>query len=162
MTHPCLWHDSSICVTWLIHMRDMTHSYVSHDSFACVTWLTYVCAMPCSHVWHVSCLTYLIHMYDMKKAWHTYKSCHTCECVMWYIWMSHVTHMDESSHIYIYIYMCDISHVWHISFICMTWLIHMILWHTKSETVYVQGDKETYCPRLNQDASTPCVACVCI
>jgi len=26
MTHPCVWHDSSICVTWLIHMCDMTHS----------------------------------------------------------------------------------------------------------------------------------------
>jgi len=23
-----VWHDSFICVTWLIHMCDMTHSYV--------------------------------------------------------------------------------------------------------------------------------------
>jgi len=28
-----LWHDSFICVTWLIHMCDMTHSYACHDSF---------------------------------------------------------------------------------------------------------------------------------
>jgi len=27
-----VWHDSFICVTWLIHMCDMTHSYVWHDS----------------------------------------------------------------------------------------------------------------------------------
>jgi len=25
MTHPRVWHDSSTCVTWLIHMCDMTH-----------------------------------------------------------------------------------------------------------------------------------------
>ena len=34
-----LWHDSSICVTWLIYICDMTHVYVCHDSFICVTWL---------------------------------------------------------------------------------------------------------------------------
>jgi len=32
MTHGCVWHDSFICVTCLIHMCDMTHSYVWHDS----------------------------------------------------------------------------------------------------------------------------------
>jgi len=37
-THSYVWHDSFICVTWLIHMCDMTHSYVWHDSFICVTW----------------------------------------------------------------------------------------------------------------------------
>jgi len=26
MTHSCVWHDSFICVTWLIHMCDVTHS----------------------------------------------------------------------------------------------------------------------------------------
>jgi len=26
MTHSCVWHGSFICVTWLIHMRDMAHS----------------------------------------------------------------------------------------------------------------------------------------
>ena len=32
MTHSYVWHDSFICVTWLIHMCDMTHSYVCHES----------------------------------------------------------------------------------------------------------------------------------
>ena len=27
MTHPYMWHDSSIYVTWLIHICDMTHPY---------------------------------------------------------------------------------------------------------------------------------------
>jgi len=39
MTHSSVWHDSFICVTWLIHLCDMTHSSVWHDSFICVTWL---------------------------------------------------------------------------------------------------------------------------
>jgi len=34
-----VWHDSFICVTWLIHMCDMTHSYVRQEFFTCVTWL---------------------------------------------------------------------------------------------------------------------------
>jgi len=33
--HSYVWHDSFICVTWLIHMCDMTHSYV-HFLCACV------------------------------------------------------------------------------------------------------------------------------
>jgi len=33
MTHSYVWHDSFICVTWLIHMCDMTHSYVWRDPF---------------------------------------------------------------------------------------------------------------------------------
>jgi len=36
-------HDSFICVTWLIHMRDMTRLYVYRDSFICVSWLIYLC-----------------------------------------------------------------------------------------------------------------------
>ena len=65
-----VWHDSFICVTWLIHMCDMTHTYVWplshscvardsfvcvwHDSFICVTWLVHACDMPHSCVWHDS------------------------------------------------------------------------------------------------------------
>jgi len=53
VTHLYMWHDSFICVTWLIHMCDMTHSYVWHvthlymwhDSFICVTWLIHMCDM---------------------------------------------------------------------------------------------------------------------
>jgi len=42
MTRSYVWHDSFICVTWLVHMCDMTRSYVWHDSFICVTWLIHV------------------------------------------------------------------------------------------------------------------------
>jgi len=48
MTHSYVWHDSFICVTWLIHMCDMTHSYVWHDSFICVTWFIHRWCAPTS------------------------------------------------------------------------------------------------------------------
>jgi len=83
MTHSYVWHDSFICVTWLIHMCDMTHSYVWHDSFigvtglihtaqhfqlshllySYVTWRIHVC-----DVTHLICVTWLIHMYDMTHS----------------------------------------------------------------------------------------------
>ena len=40
MTH--IWMGPIIHVICLIHMCDMTHSYVWHDSFICVTWLIHV------------------------------------------------------------------------------------------------------------------------
>jgi len=56
--HICLfwhvWHDSFVCVTWLILMRDMPHSYVWPDSFICVTWLIHMCDMTHSYAWHDS------------------------------------------------------------------------------------------------------------
>jgi len=44
-----VWHDSFICVTWLIRMCDMTHSYTW-------AWLIHMCDIPCSYVWHDSYL----------------------------------------------------------------------------------------------------------
>jgi len=68
MTHSYVWHDSFICVTWLIHMCDMTHSYVWHDSFICVTH---------SYVW-------LIHVCQVQRAAALW-TCHTNQWVMFVI-----------------------------------------------------------------------------
>ena len=40
MTHLYVWHDSFICVTWLIHMCDMPQTFVGQKVLA-VTWLIY-------------------------------------------------------------------------------------------------------------------------
>jgi len=57
------WHDSFICVTWLIltwllrmcfHIGGMTHSWVRYDSFVC---------LPCRCTF--ICVTWLIHSSDM-------------------------------------------------------------------------------------------------
>jgi len=80
--------------------------------------------MPCPNL---TCLKPHIHsshassIHDLTHTWHTsvHTSVRTANCtagwVMSHIWMSHVTHMDESCHTY----------VWHDSSICVTWLIHM-------------------------------------
>ena len=49
-----LWRDSLICVTWLFHTCDMTHWYVWHDCFTCVTWLVDMCDTTHSYVRHDS------------------------------------------------------------------------------------------------------------
>ena len=60
ITHAYLWHDSFLCVTWLIHMCDMSHmcdttnSYVWHDSFTCMTRLICMCDMTPSYLCHDS------------------------------------------------------------------------------------------------------------
>jgi len=115
MTHtekvPALyvWHDSFICVTWLIHMRDMTHSYVWHDSFTCVIWLIHWIIRDMTH----SCNP---HGENMSAF---YIQHHSCICV--YVWLHSYTCVTSL------MYMCDFTHihVWHHSFICVTSLIYM-------------------------------------
>jgi len=115
MTHSYVWHDSYICITWLIHLCGMTHSYVWHNSFICVTWLIHLCDVAwlihtCdithSYVWHDSfiCVTWLIHICDMTHSyvWHA-----KFICVTWLI------HMCDMTHLYTY----------HDSSICMTWFV---------------------------------------
>jgi len=83
------WHDSFMCVTWLIHMCDMTHSYVWHDSFICVTWLI--------HTWHDSCIRDMTRVYVtwLIRTWylaHAY--------VTWRIHMCHDSCIGDTAHSY--------------------------------------------------------------
>jgi len=96
MTHSYVWHDSFMCVTWLIHMCDMTHWYVWHDSFRTLPELKSPPVTP-----NVRLAFHVCHMT------HSYDTAFTC--VTWLIPMCHMTH----------------SYVWHDSLICVTWLIRM-------------------------------------
>jgi len=120
LTHSCVWHDSFICVTWLICTCDMTHSYVWYDSFICVTGLIHTCDMTHSYVWHNSfiCVTWLAHMCDMTSPY----VCHYLFIRMtWLILICDMTHFD----------------IWHDSFsfvarsekrrICCPWLILILM-----------------------------------
>ena len=107
MTHLYLWHDSFICVTWLIRMCDMTHLYVWHYSFRCVTWLIYMCDMTHSYVWHDPFI-----------------------CVIWHIHMCETTHSyvcHDSGSLSPFVQICD-------TFICAPWLIQSETWLIQSET----------------------------
>jgi len=151
-THSYVWHDSFICVTWLIHACDMTHSYVCHDS-------SYVFVWHAGGMSHINDYTYVyikkkciyvyiyIYIYihtNMTREWvHTYEFI----CVTWLIQMCDMTHSCVWRDAFvcvswlIHVWLCDMqgvchalvshtkllpySHVCHDSFICVPWLIHI-------------------------------------
>jgi len=94
MTPSYVWHDSFICVTWLIHMCDMTPSYVWQDALIYVTWLMHTCDMTQSCMWHDS----FIHV-----TWHSHHSLsrslflyHTWVHATWLIDIGDMTHASLS------------------------------------------------------------------
>ena len=128
MTHSCVWHDSFMCVTWLIHMCDMTHSCVWHYSFIYVTWLIHMCDMTHSYVLRVSC--------DMTYPYVYHDSIHVCDMTHLYIWHTH-------------------SCVPYDAFMCVAWLMHMHgSCHThKRVTRYLWHDSFISLPRINMTHS---------
>ena len=92
------WHDSFLCVIWLISMCDGTHFYVWRDSFLCVTWLISVCDVTRFYVKHDTIL---------YETWH--KRCDSFLCVTWLISMCDMTHF----------------YVWRDSILCVTRLNFM-------------------------------------
>jgi len=97
-----VWHDSFICVTWLIHTCDMTHSYVWYNSFIFVTWHIHISDMTHSCAWHDSfiILTRLIHNFDLMHSyvWHDtsmytsiqkkceFAQCRSCDIAPSHVW----------------------------------------------------------------------------
>jgi len=172
MTHSYVWHDSFMCVTWLIHMCDMTHSYVWHDSFICVAWLTLMCDMThpstCarSYVWRDSFIrvTRLIHIRDITRSyvWHD-SSTSMCSVISD---MTH-SHTWHASFVYVTwpIHMCDTthSHAWHDSFTCVPRLIHTCdtthshVWH--DSLTRVTRLFHTQCDITHPPACAPLVCC---
>jgi len=116
MIHSYVWHDPCICVTWLIHRCDMTHSCAWHDSFICAAW-HYFC------VRRYSCVG--VSPWLVSMTWLVY----TCICVGW---LSSCLRHET------------FTRVWHDSFICGTWLIHMwdmTLIYMCSVTLYLCGTR---------------------
>jgi len=115
MTHWYVWHDSLICVTWLIDMCDMTHWYVWHDSLICVPWLIDMCDMTLWYVRHDSliCATWLFHTCMMIRLGTTplrFRRLHILDsftCATWLYYTYAITH----------------PYVQHDSFIFKWWLI---------------------------------------
>jgi len=137
-----VWHDSSICVTRLIHMCDTTHPYVWHDSSICVTRLIHLCDTTHPYVWHASFICAMetvdfiyVYMQHICMYIHTFKYVHVCIYI-------HIIHLqsttscswpdvhelhDSSICVTWLIHMCDTTHpyVWQDSSICVTQLIHV-------------------------------------
>ena len=160
MTHSYVWHDSFICVTWLIHIWDMTYSYVWHDSFIRVTWLIHMCDMTHWNMWHDSfiCATWLIYMCDMTHLCVRYDSfiyeswmSRICDIYVAYIWdMIHIC-VTTHTHICIkrdMIHICikrDMIHIYVTTGSCLFWCIYM------RHDTYMCDDSYTYMYQKRHD-----------
>jgi len=149
--HSYVWHDSFLCVTWLIHMCDMTSIYVWHVSFMCCYKQlphAFICiTYEVSHICHTYDMSHMCHTYEVSHIWsvtqiHTYV---THMSHMWYVThMSHkFTHMRDMSHLYVWrnLFLCGMSYMkCHTdSHICHTYVTHVICHthmkcHTASST----------------------------
>jgi len=140
MTQSHVWHNPFICVTWAVEthpgqIRDVTHTCRCGDSSIYVTWLLHLY----SHVRHDSYIRRWRHISDVVYPTSWVYECHThehdvftCEAFIYliYIWMPHtwIRHVIcDVTYTYIYeafIYVTRFIHVWHDSFMYATWLIH--------------------------------------
>jgi len=113
-------------------MCDMTHSYVWHDSFICVTWLIHMSlhVIAYSVTWHAMSLLISINHVTRSNEWLASVCDINAHIHMSRVAMSHdMTHVWHDSFICVtgLIYMCDMTHcyVWHGSFICVTHVTHV-------------------------------------
>ena len=115
-------HDTIICVTWHIHTCEMTHSCIIYSLMTHPYMPHSFCSMTHSSI--MQCISqgfkrvlWHIHMCDVT--WHFLLQCvwfQMCDMTLFYVWTSHVTHMNESCHIY----------QWVMSHICMSHVTHII------------------------------------
>jgi len=77
-------HDSSMCVTKVIHVCDVTHLRVWQNLFSCVTWLIHMCHKIHSSIWNdafmcVICrLCGFFHVHDVRTWWCVDSMCVIC------------------------------------------------------------------------------------
>jgi len=127
MTHPSVWHDSSIYVMRPIHVCVRIHPCVCFIhvcvSSMYVTRLIHVRDIRYRFVWRISSICVMTYI----MWWHTYR-CVTrfMDRCAWILDMAYVRH-EVSPCVTWLIHMCDMTHphVWRDSFICVTGLIHM-------------------------------------
>jgi len=110
MTHSYIWHESFICVTWLIRIRDMTDACM-WDVTRRAAFIAYLYVWTATHC-NTGCI-YLLNASQriVKHLQHTATHCNTLQHT--------ATHCNTGCMVHLLpIYMCA-------SFICVTWLIHV-------------------------------------
>jgi len=135
-----VWHDSFICVKWLIPrlmlrapspatpisstlFEENKQSFAWHDSFMCVTRLIHVCDMTHSYVWYDSfiCVIWLIHMCDMTCSYGRHDSFTGWCCVPWAHRLPCLVHILPNLQ-----YHTTTHRNTHKITMCVAWLIHML------------------------------------
>ena len=105
ITHPWLWHDSSMIATWLIHTRDTPYSYVWHDAFTCVR--------TTEKLIHICDTTGLTYTWQMLAHWHVTYSF----ALEWFIYLTHqwIIHICDTTGL---IYTWHMLAHWHTLWVC--------------------------------------------
>jgi len=104
-----VWHDSFMCVSWLIHVCTKTYLYMEVDfCLIWVTWLIHVCELT------YSCVHQDLFVHGSRLLPHTLP--HTCD-TRWPL-----PHTGDITQ-----YVCEMtkSCVWNDSFMCVKWLSHV-------------------------------------
>ena len=136
----CVWHDSFMCVTRLIHMCD-----VKHDAFVWVIRLT-VCDM--TH----PCVCDTTHLYVWRETW-LIRMGDTTHCVWWRcVWHDLSMYITRLIHNTPALGNIDDTTlcVWHVSLMCVTRLIHICDMTHSQHT----------CPRQYWWYDSTCVTCL--
>jgi len=135
MTQSCVWHDSFICVTGLIHMGDMNYMYAT-------TRLINMCRMnTCTHmddkemcdmthsyeVKSFTCVPRLSHMCRINTSRHMDHTCVDYTCVKWLIHMGGINYMCATTQLINMFRMNTWRHLDHtcVHDTCVTWLIYV-------------------------------------
>jgi len=143
-THWYVWHDSLICVTWLIHMCDMTHWYVWRDTLKCMTWLIHLCVTRDRQTMGKVLTWHDIHSY----LW----SIHICEEFIFvkhsYLWYIHICGTFMSCQVIFF------SPMWYI------W--EMIQWYDTDEWSYYSSYVCTHITHVSQCVAVCCSVLQCV
>jgi len=106
--HVC--HDVFTCAIWVVprrnescqirtrtHTHTHTHTYILTSHGAGRFQVTNCVIYKCNASWHM----WICHQSRHVITWMmSHISCPTCQWVMSHIWMSHITHMNNSCHTY--------------------------------------------------------------
>ena len=124
MSHACVWHDSCMCVTWLMHVCDMTHACISRFDMSHAALIMSQCDIIHSCVFHVT----LMHMspaalitYNMSlvSCIPAHAAQHDSDSCLSYA----IRHEVGMTHVHA----CDITH---------TWMSYVILWRYECGVTY--------------------------